>query len=94
MFKDALQKHFFFQDHVEGFGPTDGEGSGSESLRRATGFYGGATRLGFVAQKQEGGGILLDPDRPGVNDGATMVGVGPAPPSAKLPWKVKGHGRL
>lgn len=55
-----------WQDHAEGLGALRREGSGPEPLRRAARLRRGASRLGPSAPRQEGGGVLLDPYRPGV----------------------------
>ena len=56
------------QDHAPGLCSSQREGSGSESLRWPARLRRRATRLCPSAQEQEGGGILLDPYRPGVVD--------------------------
>lgn len=54
------------QDHAEGLGTLCREGSGPEPLRRAACLRRRPSGLGPSAPRQEGGGVLLDPYRPGV----------------------------
>lgn len=56
----------FTQDHVQGDGPTRGEGSGPQSLWWAACLRRRANRLCASTQEQEGGGLLLDPDGSGL----------------------------